>query len=61
MADFALIIRTVTVATLKPSSPGLSRLVPAISIRIAQYPIIGLAGTNPAMTKWDCREFCPCY
>jgi YVTN family beta-propeller protein len=37
-------------------------LVPAISIRMAQVcPIIGMAGTSPAMTKWSCHEFCPCY
>jgi hypothetical protein len=27
-------------------------LVPAISIRMAQCPIIGMGGTSPAMTKW---------
>src|SRR5258705_12584005 len=32
------------------SSPGLSRLVPAISIRMARCPTIGMAGTRPAMT-----------
>jgi hypothetical protein len=36
-------------------------LVPAISIRIAQRPIIGMAGTSPATTKWDCYEFCHTY
>jgi hypothetical protein len=33
--------------------------VPAISIRIAQCPIIGMAGTSPAMTKWGLHKFCP--
>jgi hypothetical protein len=36
-------------------------LVPAISIRMAQRPIIEMAGTSPAMTKWGCHEFCPYY
>jgi hypothetical protein len=36
-------------------------LVPAISIRMAQCPIIEMAGTSPAMTKWGCHEFCPSY
>jgi hypothetical protein len=35
------------------SSPDLSRP--------PQCPIIGMARTSPAMTKWDCREFCSCY
>ena len=28
-------------------------LVPAISIRMALCHTIGMAGTSPAMTKWD--------
>src|SRR5258707_3610778 len=36
-------------------------LVPAISIRMAQCPIIGIAGTSPSVTKWGCHECCPCY
>src|SRR5258707_8225232 len=36
-------------------------LVPAISIRMAQCHVIGMAGTSPAMTKRECHEFCPCY
>jgi len=28
-------------------------LVPATSIRMAQGHMIGMAGTSPAMTKWD--------
>ncbi len=36
-------------------------LVPAISIKMTHCPIIGMAGTSPAMTKWGCHEFCPCY
>ncbi len=31
-------------------------LVPAISIRMAQCPIIGMAGTSPAMTKWGMQQ-----
>ncbi len=36
-------------------------LVPAISIGMAQCPMIGMAVTSPAMTKWGCHEFCSCY
>ncbi len=28
-------------------------LVPAISIRRAQYSTVGMAGTSPAMTNWE--------
>jgi hypothetical protein len=30
-------------------------------MRIIQRPMIGMAGTSPAMTEWGCRKFCPCY
>ena|SRR5215471_5774775 len=36
-------------------------LVPAISIRMLQCSIIGMAGTSPAMTCGKGHEFCPCY
>ena len=31
----------------------------AISIRMAQCPIIGMAGTSPAMTKWELPQVLP--
>src|SRR5262249_40558721 len=34
-------------------------LVPAISIRMAQRSIIGMAGTSPAMTKWEMPRVLP--
>src|SRR5215471_2313425 len=34
-------------------------LVPAISIRMPQRSITGMAGTSPAMTSGKCHEFCP--
>src|SRR6266436_4441900 len=34
-------------------------LVPAISIRMAQCPIIGMAGTSPAMTRGAATSFAP--
>jgi hypothetical protein len=37
----------------------IAALVRAISIRIAQCQMIGMAGTSPAMTKRACHESCP--
>jgi len=33
--------------------PVIAGLVPAISIGRAHYPMIGMAGTSPAMTNWE--------
>jgi hypothetical protein len=34
-------------------------LVPAISIRMARCELIGIAGTSPAMTKWELPRVLP--
>ncbi len=34
-------------------------LVPAISIGMAQCSLIGMAGTSPAMTKWELPRLLP--
>jgi len=36
-------------------------LVPAISIRMAQNPTIGMAGEKSSHDRVGCREFYPCY
>ena len=36
-------------------------LVPAISIKMTQRSMIGMAGTSPAMTKWEMPRVYPCY
>jgi len=44
---------TIPVATWGIADIASSPAVPAVSVRMAQCPIIGMAGTSPAMTKWE--------
>src|SRR3989442_1559706 len=44
-------------APLYRTKPCAISLVPAISIRTARCPVIGMAGTSPAMTRWGLPMF----
>jgi protein-S-isoprenylcysteine O-methyltransferase Ste14 len=54
-------VRGFTQRNRSKTSVVIAWLVPAIAVGMAQRLIIGMAGTSPAMTKRNGREFCPCY